>query len=316
MSAHDRDLLHRVRDEIYDGYIANPSSVIYHAMLLRAGKWPSPEDEARWWQLCAALLGLRRSPVEGTFATDRGRAAGEWNNAAGQKFFAAREDVVLLERYVNQAERAVRLAASPLRALGLNYLRGSYLSAPLWCLTCYFLAWDFGDHVPYDIESVSERDDRKTGRYFPVHDFASYERWERGELDIADGNYFFRLSTDIRIATVNAIDAVLSLAEGRGDGRAKQRRLVAHLDVHPPFISLDGKPFSTFPEVGTHFVARLIEANGERVSFRAWVRENPRFVGAVSNRVKKDIPEPLLTYIEWNGGGKPPRLCVELMTKV
>jgi hypothetical protein len=92
-----------------------------------------------------------------------------------------------------------------------------------------------------------------------------------------------------------------------------QTRLVAHLDVAPPFISLDGKLCPPFSETATCYVAALIKANGNRKSFSEFLRENPRFEGAVSSREMNKIPAAITQFIERDGKGCIPRLKVELL---
>ncbi len=75
----------------------------------------------------------------------------------------------------------------------------------------------------------------------------------------------------------NPGEAKLSVA--RGHARQFQSRILAHLDSDPPFISLDGEPFPPFLEAATYYVARLIEANGEQVSFANWLKGHEEFLG-------------------------------------
>jgi hypothetical protein len=94
--------------------------------------------------------------------------------------------------------------------------------------------------------------------------------------------------------------------------RARQTRLVAHLDADPPYLTLDGKTCPPCSEEATHYIAKLIALDGERKSFQAFVRDNaPRFNGAVVTRVLAKVPPIIARYIERDGPGSSARLKVE-----
>jgi hypothetical protein len=90
----------------------------------------------------------------------------------------------------------------------------------------------------------------------------------------------------------------------------KQSRLKARLGGSTLFLVLDGNPVATFDETATCFVARLIEADGERVAFAEFVRKNPSFESAKSTPTLNKISEIITPYIE-RGQGAAPRLKVE-----
>jgi hypothetical protein len=90
-----------------------------------------------------------------------------------------------------------------------------------------------------------------------------------------------------------------------------QTRLQAVLEADRAYLWLDGKVFPA-TEVAVHFVAALIKANGLRVSFAEWVRNNPRFERAISNRVLKKIPKEVARFVE-RSQGRAPRLRTELL---
>ena len=92
----------------------------------------------------------------------------------------------------------------------------------------------------------------------------------------------------------------------------KQTRLKAHLDSEAPFLTLDERPIATFDEAPTRFVARLIEANGQRVAFAEFVRENPEFRGMHAARELNKIPKGLQKYIDRRQGAGS-RLIVDLL---
>jgi hypothetical protein len=93
--------------------------------------------------------------------------------------------------------------------------------------------------------------------------------------------------------------------------KARQKRLVAHLDYDPPFLTLDGEPLPPCDEVAIHYIAKLIELDGGRKSFQEFVDENPAFVGSVVTRVLGKLPPCIARFIERKGPGSSPRLKVE-----
>jgi hypothetical protein len=77
-------------------------------------------------------------------------------------------------------------------------------------------------------------------------------------------------------------------------------RLVAVCDADEPYFLVDGVPYAAAAVV-VHFVARLIEANGEEVSFSKWVKDNEKFEGEQSNRVREKIPAEVREFVNWPG---------------
>jgi hypothetical protein len=101
---------------------------------------------------------------------------------------------------------------------------------------------------------------------------------------------------------------------GPGEPRSrKQNRLQARLDVDTPFILLDGNPIAPFDEAATRYLARLIEADGERVSMSEFIRDNPAFDGAIPCRLRRAIPKELAYFLD-GSQGKPPRLSIERLS--
>jgi hypothetical protein len=78
-----------------------------------------------------------------------------------------------------------------------------------------------------------------------------------------------------------------------------------------PYFVWDGRPCAPCPPVCVHFVARLIKAHGEPVSFAAWVRENPTFEGERSDRMLPRLPPEVRQVIDAPGKGAPMRLIVQ-----
>jgi hypothetical protein len=74
------------------------------------------------------------------------------------------------------------------------------------------------------------------------------------------------------------------------------------------YFLVDGEPRPA-AAVAVHYVARLIEANGEPAPFRSWIAKHPEFEGETSNRVRKKIPAKVMEFIDWPGGrGKSPSI--------
>jgi hypothetical protein len=184
----------------------------------------------------------------------------------------------------------------------------------LWLLACYNLAWDEARRLNYGIEGLSLPSDkglRASG--FPRPPFGDrqeFEDWCVEGRSLPAGNHWFGLTRDVRACSAEAIQLILSLGPPPDDPQRqslslgspardpqRQSRLCAHLDRDPPFLTLDGEPIATFDETATHFVARLIGANGEGVSFAEFVRGNPRFEGAIVTRVMAGIPPDLERFI-------------------
>jgi hypothetical protein len=145
----------------------------------------------------------------------------------------------------------------------------------------------------------------------------------RGRCDMArrhDTNKFFdRLYATDKGAATNHIpdDGMPAVSERQSSTKppAPERvsRLETVVDGEKSHFLLDGKPIPT-PEVAVSYVARLIKANGERVSFTEWLESQPAFQGETSNRVFKKIPSEVMQFIDWPGkGGRSPRIKTELL---
>jgi hypothetical protein len=104
-----------------------------------------------------------------------------------------------------------------------------------------------------------------------------------------------------------------ALDDGRQHAARRQIRLKAITDTKTPYFLLDGKPLPCSSEAAVHFVAKLIDADGSRVSFSEWVQSHPDFVSEKSNRVLDSLPREIQDLIE-RGQGKSPRLRVELLS--
>jgi hypothetical protein len=88
------------------------------------------------------------------------------------------------------------------------------------------------------------------------------------------------------------------VAKGKPTRPVEPPRLMAIIDGDDCHFIVDGKPVPA-ETVGVHFVARLIRANGEKVSFAAFVRDNPQFRAARSDRVRGKVPDAVMEFIDW-----------------
>jgi hypothetical protein len=82
----------------------------------------------------------------------------------------------------------------------------------------------------------------------------------------------------------------------------RQRRLIAVPDADPPYFLLDGKRLDCKKAVAVHFVEALIKANGGRIAFTEWVKDQPDFLGSRSDRDLK-FPKEISPFIERRGNG-------------
>jgi hypothetical protein len=135
--------------------------------------------------------------------------------------------------------------------------------------------------------------------------------WETVEPELPPGVYAIWPRVDARIASIEVIGMLLQLEHTISDVLL-QTRLRAVLDADPPHLILDDSPFPA-QEVAVHYMNALIKANGLRVSFAKWVKENRRFEGAVITRVLNGLPKAIQPFVERDGKGMPPRLKIELL---
>jgi hypothetical protein len=96
------------------------------------------------------------------------------------------------------------------------------------------------------------------------------------------------------------------------NNQPRQKRMTYDTGGKVTLIYLDGNPLQTFDEIATRYVVRLIDANGERVSFNEFKKKHPGYESTVSSRCIKKIPPELLAYIE-RDGTRSARLKVELL---
>ncbi len=105
-------------------------------------------------------------------------------------------------------------------------------------------------------------------------------------------------------------EAILA-TQGVAHLESHQTRLKAVVNAKSPYLILDGEPFMAV-EVAVHYLNELIQANGRQVSFRRWLKENPKFEGAVVTRVLDGLPKAIGLYIK-RSKGLGPCLNVELL---
>jgi hypothetical protein len=196
--------LHRLRDEIYNCYCGS-RSVYRHALHIRTGEPESAEETRKWREGFGAFLGN----TQFRFANEGSR------HASGQSIADCHYGYRLngtseMARFWQQVERATSPALDHLYQLGIDYgpLRARY---PDWFFLCYLFTWDYHEYMTFHVRQWVYYDDKKRFPEIPFRDRASFEAWEKGESKIPDGNYFLAPSTDIRICTVEIIDAILSL---------------------------------------------------------------------------------------------------------
>jgi hypothetical protein len=109
------------------------------------------------------------------------------------------------------------------------------------------------------------------------------------------------------------VDAVIEVYRRPTDNEAPPPlRLQAVPDANPPYLILDNRPIPA-SEIGVHFMAELIKANGRPVSFAAWLRQHPQFTGAIVTRVLDGLPAEVKPFVERPGKGGLPRLKVGLL---
>jgi hypothetical protein len=92
-----------------------------------------------------------------------------------------------------------------------------------------------------------------------------------------------------------------------------RNRLVAIIDVDPPYFLLDGKPILA-AEIAVKYVAALIDAKGAPVSFAEWLKGHPEFAGAISTRVMDKIPAKVAQFVERGGKGRPAHIKVDMLS--
>jgi hypothetical protein len=321
----ERRRLERLCDELQRQQAASPTQIFHH---LRPYEGGYPDDrQAREWAGVAAHALFRDRRDHGLLSCDRFTAWGDTRRITLHVFFGPNDAAPFLKEFQDLAEQAFKASALYVRSrktgqgiVGSGLIteellteRISHANADLlWLVACYNLAWDHPGQLNYEVRGQCLEDDRARRVHGPPRPpFASrreFEAWCSGERSLLPGKYWFGLSRDVRACSAEAIRLIL----GHGpSGSGRQTRLQAHLDVDPPFLTLDGEPVPPSHEVATHFIARLIEANGERVTFASFVRANPRFERAISTRVMEDLPAQIEKLIDHEGKGSPYRLRVE-----
>ncbi len=216
-------LLRRLRDEVYDCYCASPASEIRHAMLLRVGS-PLPDEKAeKWWNGIGAFIRASGGPI-GPVRQESIRLDLYGDNPTvgsprlyeipSHRYLGRISDPGELHRWRGQAERIAYPALLCLRDKGIQY--GSLHPTEItWVTLCYFLAWDQPWFVTYWPESrgwLESNDPTVLGLSGGfIRDRIRFAEWESRKTDLPDGTYFVSLSTDVRAATVSAIDLILDM---------------------------------------------------------------------------------------------------------
>lgn len=119
----------------------------------------------------------------------------------------------------------------------------------------------------------------------------------------------------VRNRLASALPPIESIAPDAPDppSREASRNGRARLEVVTgkanPYFLLDGIPIACPDEVAVRFVAKLIEADGLRVSFSEWIKGHPEFAAAKSNRILAKLPGEIRELIE-SGKGRMPRLKI------
>jgi hypothetical protein len=320
-----RRRLERLCDELQRQQAASRTQIFHH---LQPYEGADPDDrDAREWARVAANALYRDRRDHGLLSCDRFTAWGDTRRKTLHVFSGPPDAAPFLREFQDLAEQAFKASALYLRSrnTGQGNVRLGMITEELlaerispanrdllWLVACYNLAWDNPGHLNYEVRGLCLEDDRARRVHGPPRPpFASrreFEAWCSGERSLPPGKYWFGLSRDVRACSAEAIRLIL---EHEPSGSGRQTRLQAHLEEGLLYLTLDGKPVPAFDEVATHFIARLIKANGESVWFAAFIRANERFEGANPTRVMKKIPAPVKKLIEHKGKGTPYRLRVE-----
>ena len=215
-----------------------------------------------------------------------------------------------------------------------NLFSETILSSPVgpavadlvWMLVCYNLAWDFPGRLNYRVEGLSLESDCEKfvpgPPRNPFPDRPSFERWCTGARRLEDGKYCFGLTRDVRDCSAEAARLILSMCEPvRPPGGRRQTRLEAHIEGETPYLTLDGKSLPAFDRIATLFVARIIAAGGEGVSYAQFKKVkceynksiflDRRFHSSSVTRKIEKLPPEVCRYITGGGKGNPYRLLVD-----
>ena len=133
------------------------------------------------------------------------------------RYYGRNPDDAILDRFADQAGILSKTTDRLIDTSGI--LPGYRLSRGCegWLRFCVYLAMDHPDLVDYEVAFVTHGEHRIE----IVPDMASrdaIEAWERGEITIPQGFCVVALNFDIRKCTVDAVNALLGLADrGRSD---------------------------------------------------------------------------------------------------
>jgi hypothetical protein len=176
-----------------------------------------------------------------------------------------------------------------------------------------------GECVPYYEDELIEYQERRAAKGEPAVPVPP------GDLNLTFLSHdCFTLSADLLGFIANIVykglgpaerEALESLAGAAPVPGRKQDRLRVYPDCDVPYAELDGEILVLENEVSAKYLARLVMADGERVGFKEFQRENhPKFDGAVGTRVLDGLPKEIGALIE-RKQGKSPRLRVELLQR-
>jgi hypothetical protein len=233
------ELLRRLRDQVFECYRSSPASEIRHALMFEG--WPrlTPEERESWWNEIAGDVGAPpigvafsslRVEMDDAFFKKTGVPFGE---SPDQRCFADKSGMGSYRQFIDQANQIAKVAARVMKAKGISYIPERWANCATWCLACYMLVWDFPTEVPYRWGYFV---DGGTSTGPPIANRQTFEKWERWQLKLDPGVSFLWLDSDVRLVTVNAIDAILEMASPARPTPKKPRRGKAAPDATTDFV--------------------------------------------------------------------------------
>jgi hypothetical protein len=191
--------LKSLRDEIYQGHVAGATSVLGHAMMIVVGEKLSEQEKLSSWKGHDRVdRDLSIYPIRRLM-----------NFGLDECYFGDASDASI-RRFKDQSEAAVFSALEALASRGRDYRPLPY-GVEGWPHLCYCLAWDLSDRVGYKVINDSVFNSVCLGTAGPFFDRKAFQSWCQPGTEHPDGLFFAKLSRDIRICSVSAIDAILKL---------------------------------------------------------------------------------------------------------